>query len=108
MRASSGYAFGFIQKQIARMLAGGTAIARPQPPHRQLDIWMDQVFLRVLAGDPAGAPALFLALAQALDGHGLARFLSGSAPRADYQAVMRAMPTGRFHSAALCGPGSRS
>lgn len=108
VRASSGYAFGFIQKQIARMLAGGTAIARPQPPHRQLDIWMDQVFLRVLAGDPAGAPALFLALAQALDGDGLARFLSGCARLADYLAVMRAMPTGRFLSAALYGPGSRS
>lgn len=109
VRASSGYAFGFIQKQIARMLEGGTAIARPHPPHRRFDIWMDQVFLRVLATDPAkdlaSAPALFLALARALDGDAMARFLSGIAQPADYLAVLRAMPTRRFLSAALAGPG---
>ena len=105
VRASSGYAFGFIQKQVAHMLADGTAIAPPQPPQRHFDIWMDQVFLRVLARHPAAAPALFLALAQALDGDAMARFLSGTARLADYLAVMRAMPTGRFLSAALCGPG---
>lgn len=108
VRASSGYAFGFIQKQIARMLADGTEIDRPQPPHRPFDTWMDEVFLRVLAKDPAAGPGLFLALARALDGDGMARFMSGTARLADYLAVMRAMPTGRFLSAALTGRGSPS
>jgi len=90
------------------MLAGGTEIDRPQPPHRPFDIWMDEVFLRVLAKDPAAGPGLFLALARALDGDGMARFMSGTARLADYLAVMRAMPTGLFLSAALTGRGSPS
>lgn len=101
LRPSSGYGFAFIQKQIAAMLADGQTIARPGLPHRRLDLWLDRVFLRVISDHPERAPALFLGLGAALDGDGMARFMSGMAGLSDYLAVIRAMPASLFVPAAL-------
>lgn len=88
IRPSSGYAFVFIQKQIADIIAGvghtAPMIDRGGPlavrsPHKPVDLWMDEVFIAVLRYWPALAPALFLRMARALNGDEFALFLSGEA-----------------------------
>ena len=101
IRPSSGYAFAFIQKQIADIISGvgqtTAMIDKGGPltvrcPHKPVDLWMDEVFVAVLRHWPALAPALFLRMARALNGDEFALFLSGEANWALRLKVILAMP----------------
>ena len=95
VRASSGYAFAFIQKQvqqIARHLAEGQKITQIPVPHRAVDRWLDRVFLAVLKAHPEAAPDIFLRMAKALSGDELAKFMSGLADLSIYAKLILAMP----------------
>ena len=101
IRPSSGYAFAFIQKQIADTIARASQTAATtdrggplavRSPHKPVDLWMDEVFVAVLRHWPALAPALFLRMARALDGDEFALFLSGEAGWALRFKVILAMP----------------
>ena len=105
IRPSSGYAFAFIQKQIAQMIAEpeikGRKISAPAPVHGRRDLWMDRVFLEVLRKRPDLGPGLFLSMASQLTGDEMARFMSGTARWSDLAKVMWAMPKGPFIKAGL-------
>ena len=99
VRASSGYAFAFIQKQvqqIANRLARGQKITKSPDPHRQIDKWLDRVFLGVLKAHPEAAPELFLRMGRALSGDELAKFMSGFADMSIYAKLILAMPKQMF------------
>jgi lycopene beta-cyclase len=99
VRASSGYAFAFIQKQvqqIAQRLVKGQKIAKTPDPHRQIDKWLDRVFLGVLKAHPEAAPDLFLRMGRALTGDDLAKFMSGFANVPIYAKLILAMPKRMF------------
>ena len=99
VRASSGYAFAFIQKQvqqIANRLAKGQKISKSPDPHRQIDKWLDRVFLGVLKAHPEAAPELFLRMGRALSGDDLAKFMSGFADMSIYAKLILAMPKRMF------------
>lgn len=99
VRASSGYAFAFIQKQvqqIAQRLAKGQKITKTPDPHRQIDKWLDRVFLGVLKAHPEAAPDLFLRMGRALTGDELAKFMSGFADVSIYAKLILAMPKRMF------------
>lgn len=99
VRASSGYAFAFIQKQvqqIARDLEKGQKITKIPVPHRTADRWLDRVFLAVLKAHPEAAPDIFLRMAKALSGDELAKFMSGLADLSIYAKLILAMPKQMF------------
>ena len=99
VRASSGYAFAFIQKQvqqIAQRLAKGQKITKTPDPHRQIDKWLDRVFLGVLKAHPEATPDLFLRMGRALTGDELAKFMSGFADVSIYAKLILAMPKRMF------------
>ena len=104
IRPSSGYAFSFIQKQIANALAGVASgrTLRFTSPHRAIDLWMDRIFLSVLRHQPQHAPELFAAIAGRLSGDEFACFLSGEATMALRAKVVTAMPLLPFLRALLC------
>jgi lycopene beta-cyclase len=98
IRPSSGYAFAFIQKQvqtISKMVKSGEFTAPPSP-HQPIDLWMDQLFLRVLRQFPKIAPRLFLAMGKALDGDTMALFMAGEATWRIRFKVIWAMPKWPF------------
>lgn len=109
IRPSSGYAFVFIQKQVAAVARALRAGQMPSEtcPHQSADLWMDRVFLKVLKARPRLAPRLFLRMARALSGDDMARFLSGEADWGLRFKVIWAMPKLPF-LLALIGPGRRS
>lgn len=98
IRPSSGYAFGFIQKQIHHALArvkAGKPLAF-DAPHRTVDLWMDRIFLSVLRNQPQLAPRLFSVMATRLNGDEFAMFLSGEATMMLRLKVILAMPIWPF------------
>ena len=103
IRPSSGYAFSFIQKQIATGIARASAGNALDfvTPHRAIDLWMDRVFLSVLRHQPHHAPQIFTALAARLSGDEFALFLSGEATMALRAKVVSAMPPWPFLRALL-------
>lgn len=107
LRASSGYAFSFIQKQVshlATMLANGDKIQQQNQiknPIRRADRWMDRIFLAVISHHPHQAPKLFMKMAKALTGDEFASFMSGQAGIKTYLKIISAMPKGLFLSYAF-------
>lgn len=106
IRPSSGYAFTFIQKQVAALAR--QFVSTPDisdihvpHPHRRRDLLMDAIFLNVLKHAPSLAPDLFMTIAQALRGDELARFMSGMAGPAIIGKIIYAMPKRLFLRAAL-------
>ena len=98
IRPSSGYAFSFIQKQIAVALsraASGKELSF-STPHKKIDLFMDRVFLSVLRNQPHYAPTLFAAMAARLTGDEFAIFLSGEANIKLRLKVITAMPVWPF------------
>ena len=82
IKPSSGYAFYFIQKQIsAAILTAQTKnkLMKITSPHKIIDLWMDQIFVKVLKEWPAVTPHIFIQLADALSGDEFALFMSGEA-----------------------------
>ena len=103
IRPSSGYAFSFIQKQIATavlQVAGGDQL-RFTRPHKKIDLWMDRVFLSVLRHQPQHAPEIFTKMAARLTADEFALFLSGEADMTLRAKVVTAMPPLPFLRAAL-------
>ena len=105
IRPSSGYAFTFIQKQIATIVQTLTngQMAEKMTPHLAIDLLMDKLFLRVLHRQPKIAPRLFLAMAKALSGDDMARFMAGEADFALRLKVIMAMPKWAFIKALIRG-----
>ena len=103
IRPSSGYAFGFIQKQIDGLIKKLKEGQIPQDlsPHAPLDLWMDRIILTVIRHNPTLAPRLFHAMAKALTGDEMARFMSGYADHALRLKVIMAMPKWPFLKAVL-------
>jgi len=103
IRPSSGYAFGFIQKQIDGLIKKLKEGQIPQDlsPHAPLDLWMDRIFLTVIRHNPTLAPRLFHAMAKALTGDEMASFMSGDADHALRLKVIIAMPKWPFLKAVL-------
>ena len=103
IRPSSGYAFSFIQKQIAKavvQVAAGDQL-RFTRPHKKIDLWMDRVFLSVLRHQPQRAPEIFTKMAARLTADEFALFLSGEADMTLRAKVVTAMPPLPFLRAAL-------
>ena len=102
LRASSGYAFSFIQKQVqdlAHKLRNGQTIHQQNDikhPIRFIDRWMDGIFLRVISAHPQIAPQLFMQLAEKLSGDEFAAFMSGQAGFKIYAKIIAAMPKRLF------------
>lgn len=103
LRPSSGYAFTFIQKQIAAIISHHqkTGEWRAKSPLSARDIWMDKVFLHVLEKRPAMAISLFMRLASALQGDEFAAFMSGTASWRIVMKTIFAMPKWPFITAAF-------
>ena len=78
LRASSGYAFYQIHRQISRLRMHDQNTV--EAGVSGFEKWMDGVFLRVLKRYPARAPDIFLAMARRLGGDDFARFMNGRAP----------------------------
>lgn len=101
LRAATGFGFLRIQNWADRC---ADKIANGQPPithmpEPRLRAWMDAVFLRALAANPARAPEFFLRLADRVPPASLARFLSDDARWGDILHVMAALPPAPFLSA---------
>lgn len=94
IRPSSGYAFGFIQKQVDRTIAKAK-INKPltvETPHRRFEIVMDHILLAVIRHNPELAADIFTRLATRLSGDEFALFLSGEAGGRIWFKVVMAMP----------------
>ena len=85
IRPSSGYAFTFIQKQIAAIISSAKSkntspgcSLKIECPHKSIDLWMDEIFVTVLKNWPNVASSLFLRMARGLSGDEFALFLSGN------------------------------
>ena len=98
IRPSSGYAFGFIQKQIGHLINRLKSGQKPQAmtPHKNIDLWMDRIFLKVIRNNPKLAPRLFHDMAKALTGDDMARFMAGEADYLLRLKVIMAMPKWPF------------
>ena len=107
IRPSSGYAFGFIQKQISHLIRRLKSGQQPQhmTPHQNIDLWMDRIFLNVIRNNPKLAPRLFHAMAKALSGDDMARFMAGDADHLLRLKVIMAMPKWAFLFALIRGGG---
>ena len=93
-RPSTGYAFTRIQRWAEICAAGILKDGKGQgfPPDRPLLTWMDKVFLRTIASNPALAPQLFMSLAGKVSADRLLRFLTDRPGMQDLLAVMLALP----------------
>ena len=100
LRASSGYAFSQIQKQITEMVYGDK-LDFAKPGCDATEAWMDQVLLRVLRTTPKRAPELFMNIAKAIDGDTFARFMRGHGDLKGRMRIMSNLPAGLFLKAAL-------
>ncbi len=94
LRASSGYAFAQIHRQIDKMRQIGFRHAEAGASN--FERWMDRIFLRVLIRAPERAGELFLRLAQQLTGDEFGQFMNGRAPWRVIFKVIRAMPKSLF------------
>lgn len=92
LRASSGYAFHQIHRQIATFMNDG----RVRTATSRFESWMDKIFLRVLRRYPAIAPTLFLRMATHMKGDDFAAFMNGRADIATLLRVILAVPKWPF------------
>jgi lycopene beta-cyclase len=107
MRSSTGYAFLESlrdARRIAKALRAQGSNIRTQPKafaRPKADVWMDQVFMQVLATRPELSPANFVALFAKTPPLVLMRFMSGLASLADRAVVAKALPKALFGLASL-------
>ena len=100
LRASSGYAFSQIQKQITEMVYEDK-LEVAKSGCNTAEAWMDQILLRVLRKTPNRAPELFIKIAEAIDGNSFARFMRGHGDLKGRLRIMSKLPAGLFLKAAL-------
>ena len=101
-KMSSGYAFPFIQAQVAA-LADAILAGVPIPEgvgRNPVLAWMDGVFVDVLKRDPQSAPDLFYRMFRGTTGGRFARFMMEQPSPADVLAVVASLPTLPFLRAA--------
>jgi lycopene beta-cyclase len=105
-KASSGYAFQFIQRQCdaltAWLLAHGAD--RPVaylPPRSRVATFFDRVMLSYLHDHPTRGPDVFVRLFASVPGDALARFLSEEGTALDHARVMTSVPQAGVLSQAL-------
>jgi lycopene beta-cyclase len=96
-KASSGYAFQFIQRQcdaLAEVLASTEARAPLgwAPPRSLVATFLDRVMLSFLRASPTRAPEVFVPLFEEVPPEALARFLSEEGTPGDHVRVMAAVP----------------
>ncbi|PPR11689.1 MAG: hypothetical protein CFH41_00563 [Alphaproteobacteria bacterium MarineAlpha11_Bin1] len=110
LRASSGYAFSQIQRQIFQILdesrigsSGFYKIPRPKVGCNKIESWMDTVLLRVLQETPESASSIFVQLASSLDGDSFARFMRGHGDWLGRLRLMKSLPLAPFWKSALRG-----
>jgi lycopene beta-cyclase len=97
MKPSSGYAMSFIQKQISDLFKNKSLINRKfANPHKFVDLWMDKIFLKVIASNPALAISIFTNLGKTLNGNEFALFMSGQANTLIRLKVILKMPKKHF------------
>ena len=107
LRPSTGFAFLETLAHCARLAdqigqcnfpMTGDASRRALQPFRRaaVDVWMDRLFLRVLAADWSAAPQLFLTMFRHTPPERLIRFLSGHASWRDRAAVVASLPKRPF------------
>ncbi len=79
IRPGSGYAFVYIHKQIEEAInhCKKTGKLRFKPPHKKIDLWMDDVMLTVLENYPNIGPDIFYRMGKSLSGDQFAKFMSG-------------------------------
>jgi lycopene beta-cyclase len=105
-KASSGYAFQFIQRQCDALTAwlrehgAGRPVAY-LPPRSRVATFFDRVMLSYLHDHPTQAPEVFVPLFASVPGDALARFLSEEGTALDHARVMAAVPMAGVLSQAL-------
>jgi Lycopene cyclase protein len=106
-RPSTGYAFletiadcQRLGRQISHCAFPMTSVSSRRPlrayQRAKLDLWMDALFLQVLAVHWPSAPALFMAMFQRAPTECLVRFLSNQASWSDRARVALSLPKRRF------------
>lgn len=97
IRPSSGYAFVRTQMQVAA-LAARVAAGHPSAVAvgRELDAYLDRVFLDVLQADPEGFSRNLLTLGRRLSGDRFARFMMDAATPVDLLCLIAALPKPPF------------
>lgn len=102
-KASTGYAFSFIQRHsraLARRIAGGRLPPEPVDVRSAWTRMLDRVFLKVLAERPAEAPEIFLRLFEGAPDDVVVRFLCERSSMQDDLRIMASLPAGPFTGAA--------
>ncbi len=102
VKASSGYAFGRIQRQsaaIAQALGRGERVPRSFEP--RLYGVLDRIFLEALRRSPDHAADYFMAMFRRVPADALVRFLSETATAGEVLRVMLALPKLEFLQAAF-------
>ena len=79
VRPSSGYAFTFIQKQVNQIIEQiSKRNTIDTKIHKNIDLFLDKVFIDVLAKFPEIAPKIFTNFASSINGDEMAKFMSGN------------------------------
>lgn len=97
-RASTGYAYQRIQNWAYLCANAIAKTGRPclQPSDSWIQLRMDNLFLHVLAANPAVGPSLFLKMFERCDTSRVIRFLSDQAQLLDYLAIVLVLPPKLF------------
>lgn len=95
-RASTGYAFLAIQSGIKNLLGSKTPTSR-----KQVDDYLDRIFLSYLQDEPKKAPELFFNLFKKNSSDNLVRFLTSQWSYYDLLKVLFSMPKGAMISRAM-------
>ncbi len=106
IKASSGYAFCAIQRQIGNWLNDirrNQCWCVPPPPRARGLEWLDRIFLSYMYQHPGRMPAVFTRLFETCEPDALVRFLSDRPTAADVAQVIRAAPPLGMTLAALRG-----
>ncbi len=96
-KASSGYAFQFIQRQCDALTCwlrehGAAVAVSLEAPRSRTATFFDRVMLSYLHQHPSRAPDVFVPLFASVPGDALARFLSEEGTAIDHLRVMGAVP----------------
>ena len=93
VRPSSGYAFTFIQKQVNQIIEQiSKRNTIDTKIHKNIDLFLDKVFIDVLAKFPEIAPKIFANFASSINGDEMAKFMSGNASFVTTFKVILSMP----------------